>query len=282
MDPATAIGVASSCIAFYEFTVKLGRTVRSIRDACGQLPSDLQICHRLIESFERVLIRLHRHVQLSVPFGPLTESDSDLVMLIKDCLSTGQKLLHIFEGFDRKSSPQTRPSWPRDFQKALRIIREEGHITEIQQKLEQCRAELILLVTERAMMASSQIASVEVELSPNNELINISLALDQGMNQTHILLENAQQEHSLVIDQLSRHNLLFDDFGNSFTELMRDSTQTAFLLQKILEKADSGRLDPNLIYIAVPRLHLNLLQYWNLVSYLAVSNNSVTLTQSSV
>jgi hypothetical protein len=153
MDPGTAIGVASSCIAFFEFIIKFGRLLHKIREAGGKLPDDLQLCHRLMLGFERLLIRIHRDVQLALPTGPITESDHDLANLIEDCRMTGQELLGLLEDLS-KQSKRGKAAWLRDLQKALRILRKSGRIKHTHQRLDMFRSELLLLTSERLMLTT--------------------------------------------------------------------------------------------------------------------------------
>jgi N-terminal domain on NACHT_NTPase and P-loop NTPases len=152
MDPGTAIGVASGCIAFYEFSIKLAKAVKKIHEAGGQLPDDFKRMYALIKSLERLLIRVHHQVELTQSYGPVTEADNDLVDIIDQCCHRGQEFLDVFEKIDQNLIAKGNISWMGDVQKAFRVLRKTGQVQEIQRKLEKCKFALLLHMNERMMV----------------------------------------------------------------------------------------------------------------------------------
>jgi hypothetical protein len=143
-------------------------------------------------------------------------------------------------------------------QKALLLLRKKGHLAEIRRMMDMHRSELFLLIEERILLNTHGLESVTFQSSASTELTTCSLSLQTSLETVQSLHQSVTQNHYQVSRQLAKNESLIHDVENAFDNLQNGSAQTTILLQKILDSADSGRLDPNFIYIAIPRVDFSV------------------------
>lgn len=148
-EAAVGIGIASSCIEFFNFAIRLHEVVGDLRRACGQLPKDVAVVHSSFTAFERLLSRLQRTVQFPGCYGPLQEHESDRINVIDRCRQAGEELLAILVTLKTNGSP-SKMCLP-EIRTGLRVLRKDESIKKLGDVLNSCKSDLTLLILEHLL-----------------------------------------------------------------------------------------------------------------------------------
>ena len=154
-EASVAIGIASSTIAFFNFTTKVAKATKAIHDAGGELPEDVQLCHMLVQDFSKLLRRLENGIQQPRVSRSLQEAETDFQQLIEDCSGTVQELLIVLQSLNPMKNPLGRVRWLAALRSGIKIARKEGKIQRIQSRLSSYKEQLLLLMLERMLNSSS-------------------------------------------------------------------------------------------------------------------------------
>lgn len=138
MEPASAIGLASSIITFIDFSSKLISGAVIYYSANGAPQENVRI-QDMVNDLDSITNELSRHNSLG------SKLERDVHHLAQDCLEDCKELsrllgkLQISPGARRKSWKSFKASWTG--------LRSKGQITELRDRLQEYRSEILLKVS---------------------------------------------------------------------------------------------------------------------------------------
>jgi hypothetical protein len=124
-EALAAAGLASSIIAFIDFSIEFGRLVRSISQSQDSLPRELEECHEYIKIVAVWLEGVKRSIQ---PVSMTVEEDRHLEGAIHRCSQTATELLVLLESLSRGSLPAENVSRVQRTRGAISSIKRAGKI----------------------------------------------------------------------------------------------------------------------------------------------------------
>ncbi|KIX97467.1 uncharacterized protein Z520_06919 [Fonsecaea multimorphosa CBS 102226] len=259
-EAAVSIGIASSCVEFFNFAIRLHKVVGDLRRAHGQLPKDVADVHLSVTAFERLVSRLQRTIQAPGCHGPLQEHESDLINVIDRCRHAGEELLRILERLKSKSSSSKMSL--AEIRTGLRVLRREGSIKKLEDVLNSCKSDLTLLMLEYLVQKVENARIVPVR----DLTMHSSSQGDQAQGDVRTL--QLQQDTLLRNLQIQlQHN-------------QQMSGNTAVVLEQILNRVDRPVLDPRFVYIAIPRPSFSPVLHWQQSAAHFAHNISICLNMS--
>lgn len=152
-DPITVAGLASSIFTFIQFSYKITKRSIELSKAYGELPKELQACERLVRTLSSTLKRLDSRLRPGSVHTAHIDADSDLILLLEDCVETAESLSIIFDGLKGTADLL-------QFRRAIKTLWKEGRITKIRQSLDQYILEILMSLGESGLGKLEETRSV--------------------------------------------------------------------------------------------------------------------------
>jgi hypothetical protein len=132
MDPASAVGIASSAIAFLEFTFHFVSTLYEIYDV-GK-PRDTDTLEKVSQQMEA----LCSDIQSKLPTSGRNKEEDSMLLLTQQCHILSIQIINCVA----KTKARSKERFQDIFKAAIKAVCTKDKIIRLRQNLDDCRAQL--------------------------------------------------------------------------------------------------------------------------------------------
>jgi hypothetical protein len=158
-------GLASSIIAFIDFSIEFAKLVKDVADAQGRLPTELADCRTKIERVGEWLRTIQRSLQ-----PPYVETQSDILLrgAILRFLATCDELLDECQSYTSQPGPRSKNIVNKtkillhNIKTAGKIVWNKDKIKGFNEKLKEHQDEVESLIDTRTSMVVNSIGFVAI------------------------------------------------------------------------------------------------------------------------
>ncbi|KAH7360458.1 hypothetical protein BKA65DRAFT_421518 [Rhexocercosporidium sp. MPI-PUGE-AT-0058] len=159
MDPLTVLGLASNIVQFVDFTSKLISATHSLYASSSGAKLENVELEGLTQDLQRLALQVNPP-DVSYTRNTMTEEESDLLNLSKQCLEVSTELLLVLESIKVKGNHK---KW-KSFYQALQSVRKKGEIEALQVRLDRIEQRMgIRGLANKQSMALAMLARMETE-----------------------------------------------------------------------------------------------------------------------
>ncbi|RHZ59992.1 uncharacterized protein CDV56_104609 [Aspergillus thermomutatus] len=229
MDAVAIIGLVSNIISFIDFGSKFVKEAREIYNSASGVTGDA-LSHGLIAG------EMRKFADDLVPSGqPVNKKDKAICDLAKECKSVAEDILKLLD----KIKPKGSNSSFQSVRSAIKGLRYEKDISNMQDKLEKCRSQLGLqlhyatsseikdqleILVKNSQEDGTRIVMLQQQVQELHQNVKTSdLWLRQGVQN---LLQLSEDSYTALIAQRLLDSLRFDEMDDRFQAVARAHEKT--------------------------------------------------------
>ncbi|KAL4882066.1 hypothetical protein BJY04DRAFT_217758 [Aspergillus karnatakaensis] len=139
MDPLTAIGLLGNIVTFIDFGLNVVSKAQEIHKATSGATAENESLTSMLLQFDTVVTEIHKRQSL------ISGGQDNLIKLAKECMSVSDELRSLLEALKTRKSGSRMSS----MRAAYRDWRKKDEKRSLEEKLNRCRQELLLLLAAK-------------------------------------------------------------------------------------------------------------------------------------